>query len=76
MLHFGTVPFPLRVLHLNAWIPAFALKAPLALKNTSHLGQKDARDKRARGNAGKGQPPDMEKPPEEGAQGGFPFRIS
>ena len=26
--------------------------APLALKNTSHLGQKDARDKRARGNDG------------------------
>jgi hypothetical protein len=25
---------------------------PLALKNTSHLGQKDARDKRARGNDG------------------------
>src|SRR5450830_938951 len=25
-------------------------EAPLALKNTSHLGQKDARDKRARGN--------------------------
>jgi hypothetical protein len=24
-------------------------RAPLALKNTSHLGQKDARDKRARG---------------------------
>jgi len=27
-------------------------EAPLALKNTSHLGQKDARDKRARGNDG------------------------
>jgi hypothetical protein len=26
MLHFGTVPFPLRLLHLNAWIPAFAEK--------------------------------------------------
>ena len=24
MLHFGTVPFPLRLLHLNAWIPSFA----------------------------------------------------
>src|SRR5450830_1994696 len=45
------------------WIPTCAAKAPLrstprmgvkcsgALKNTSHLGQKDARDKRARGEA-------------------------
>src|SRR5450830_624854 len=29
-------------------IPACAAKAPLTLKNTSHLGQKEARDKRAR----------------------------
>jgi len=40
MLHFGTaraflckargasVPFPLRMLHLNVWIPAFAENAP------------------------------------------------
>jgi len=52
MLHFGTVPFPLRVLHLNAWIPAFAGRTEM------------------------GSSLDMEKPPEEGAQGGFPFRIS
>jgi len=58
MVHSGTVPFPLRVLHLNAWIPAFAGRTEGC------------------GNGGKGQPPDMEKPPEEGAQGGFPFRIS
>jgi len=49
---------------INEWVSAFAAKAPLrnaprigkkcsgALKNTSHLGQKDARDKRARGNDG------------------------
>jgi len=51
MLHFGTVPFPLRLLHLDPWIPAFAAKAPLAL------------DKRARGKDGGGSSLDMKKPP-------------
>jgi hypothetical protein len=32
--------------------PRMGIKCSGALKNTSHLGQKDARDKRARGNDG------------------------